>query len=58
MEIITEKGYNARKVYDPDAVAILEKNAWQDLHLEGKTFTPVPRTNTRLYFIRLLEVAM
>jgi hypothetical protein len=43
MVIITEKGYNARKAYDPDAVASLEKNAWQDLHLEGKTFTPVPR---------------
>jgi len=43
MEIIAEKGYNVRKAYDPDPVAILEKNAWQDLYLEGKMFTPIPR---------------
>ena len=43
MEIVAERGYNAWKAYDPDAVAILEKNAWQDLYLEGKTFTPVPK---------------
>jgi hypothetical protein len=71
MEIFTEKGYNTRQAYDPDVVSILGKNAWQDLHLEGRTFTPVPRvkmprtikyekvlTNKRLYFVHLLEVAM
>jgi hypothetical protein len=43
MEIFTEKCYNTQQAYDPDVVAILEKNAWKDLHHEGKKFILVPR---------------